>query len=340
MIMDVANRRWRLALASPLAVLCTHVAGGEASPARGATGTSGHAASFPAPLLQPLIVSAHRAGGRVFAPDNSEPNIEHAVAIGVNMIEVDLRPTADGGLVLWHDATAPRALFFPDDASNKQKVAFASLTRDDVKGLCYSQVTRGRTWTGLTVVDAEAMIERYKDRLNFHLDVKSTPAERLLRLISEHDIRDQVIVMSKNLQYLRKIKAADPNIICEWPNNTLGRYEVDGKWVFYPMARQLEEYRSALEKLREAGIEMLCTKGLNAEKVRLCHEYGVAVRPSASHVTTGDGAKFLAMGVDGLLCDNPQAVMTAVKVMLGPRFLPRPGQTVAEIFRSRRVARP
>ena len=47
---------------------------------------------------RPLLISAHRAGGRVFAPDNSLPNIEHAVDLGVPLVEVDLRPTADGGL--------------------------------------------------------------------------------------------------------------------------------------------------------------------------------------------------------------------------------------------------
>lgn len=282
-------------------------------------------------ILKPLIISAHRAGGRVFAPDNSEPNIEHAVAIGVNMIEIDLRPTADGHLVLWHDASAPRSTFFPGDTS-QQRVVFHRLTMDDVNELRYTAVTGGREWKGLAVVDADTVIERYKNRLNFHLDVKSTPADRVLQLIAEHDIRDRVIVMSEDLEYIRTIKKADPGIICEWPQNTLGRHQVNGEWVFYSMDRQLEEYHRAMRALREVGGDMLCTKGLTAKKVGICHQYGIAVRPSVGNVQEGGGITFLRMGVDGILSDNPAAVMEAVQTVLGKGYLPGPGQSVAEIF--------
>jgi len=289
------------------------------------------AADLPKPMLKPLVISAHRAGGRVYAPDNSAPNIEHAVSLGVNMIEVDLRQTKDGKLVLWHDYASPRAMFFPDDKSG-QRVAIRSLLLAEVLKLRYSAVVRGREWRALGLVDADAMVERFKDRLNFHLDVKDTPAQRVLKLIADHGIEDRVIVMSKNLEYLRTVKGANPRLVVEWPQNTLGRYEKDGKWVFYPMERQIEEYHRAMKALRSIGGEMLCTKGLTPEKVRLCHEYGVAVRPSASHVLATSGERFLRMGVDGILGDNPRAVMECVKKILGEEFLPRQGVTVAEIF--------
>jgi len=40
------------------------------------------------------------------------------------------------------------------------------------------------------------------------------------------------------------------------------------------------------------------------------------------------------MGVDGILGDNPEAALEAVKTILGPEYLSRPGQTVVEIFAS------
>ena len=286
------------------------------------------------PMLKPVIVSGHRAGGRVFAPDNSLPNIQYAVDNGVAMIEIDLRPTKDGKLVLWHDASAPRSVFFPDDTSNG-RIVFEQLTLAEVGALRYSATAGGRLWNDLAIADADTVIERYKDKLNFHLDVKSTPAERIVRLIREHGIHDRVIVMSGNFDYIRQIKKACPTVICEWPDNTLGRHQVDGRWVFYPMDRQLEEYRKALSAMRAAGADMLCTKGLTVEKVALCHQYGIAVRPSANNVQKGDGAQYLRMGVDGILGDNPLATIKAVREVLGQDYIPTPNRTVTEIFSSR-----
>ena len=283
------------------------------------------------PMLKPIAISAHRAGGRVYAPDNSAPNIEHAAALGLNMIEVDLRSTSDGRLVLFHDYSVPRSLFVPHDASG-QRLAFCKLTLAEITKLRYSSAVAERQWRDLGIVDADATIERYKDRLNFHLDVKDTPAARVLKLIADHGVADRVIVMCPKLDYLSAIKRANPKVVVEWTQNTLGRYEKDGKWVFYPMERQIEEYQRAMKALRGIGGEMLCTKGLTPAKVRVCHEYGIAVRPSAGHVKATNGERFLRMGVDGILGDDPEAVTACVKRVLGEAYVPRQGMTVAEIF--------
>jgi len=290
-----------------------------------------NAAASETPMLKPIVISAHRAGGRVYAPDNSAANIEHAVSLGVNMIEIDLRQTQDGGLVLWHDYSSPRSRFFPKDTSG-ERVAIRTLTLADALKLRYSQAVGGRQWTELGLVDADAMIEQYKDRLNFHLDVKDTPAERVLKLIADHHLEDRVIVMCSDLDCLRTIKQTNSRLVVEWTQNTLGRYEKDGKWGFYPLERQITEYHRTLKALRSIGGEMLCTKGLTPQKVRLCHEYGVAVRPSAGHVRATNGERFLRMGVDGILGDDPEAVMKCVREVLGQEYVARQGITVADIF--------
>ena len=283
------------------------------------------------PMLKPIVISAHRAGGRVYAPDNSEPNIEHAVALGLNMIEIDLRPTKDGALALHHDPWFPRSYLFPDDTS-KTRMQIYRLTLAEIRKARYSETVGGRKWADLKIPDADSVIERYKDKLNFHLDVKNTSAERVLKLIADHHIEDRVIVMCPKLDLLRAIKKANPKIVVEWTQNTLGRYRTGGKWVQYPMERQLEEYRKALSALREIGGEMLCVKLLTPRKVRLCHEYGVAVRPSVGHIKATNGERYIRMGCDGILCNNPEAVVEAVKRILGSDYVPKQGMTLWEIF--------
>lgn len=71
-----------------------------------------HAAANQRP---PLIRIAHRGGGSL-APENSLAGIERSLAFNVEMIEVDVRRTLDGALVLSHDP-APHGATIPVRAS-------------------------------------------------------------------------------------------------------------------------------------------------------------------------------------------------------------------------------
>lgn len=61
---------------------------------------------FPAPPARTLDV-AHR-GASVAAPENTLAAVRAAAALGADMVEVDVRRTRDGALVLVHDATLTR----------------------------------------------------------------------------------------------------------------------------------------------------------------------------------------------------------------------------------------
>ena len=54
-----------------------------------------------------VLVVAHRGDWR-YAPENSIAAIEHSIAIGVDVVEVDLQLTKDSVLILMHDATLNR----------------------------------------------------------------------------------------------------------------------------------------------------------------------------------------------------------------------------------------
>ncbi len=65
----------------------------------------------------PVAIVAHRANG-FGAPENSLAGIEGAIAAGIDMVELDVRVTADGVHILMHDSTFERttnaAERFPD----------------------------------------------------------------------------------------------------------------------------------------------------------------------------------------------------------------------------------
>ena len=53
--------------------------------------------------LRPALIIAHR-GASALAPENTLAAISLAVEMGVDMVECDLRRTADDKIVLHHDA--------------------------------------------------------------------------------------------------------------------------------------------------------------------------------------------------------------------------------------------
>jgi len=59
------------------------------------------------PRVVDAALIAHR-GAAAAAPENTIPAVERAAALGARWIETDVRLTADGGLVMVHDATLER----------------------------------------------------------------------------------------------------------------------------------------------------------------------------------------------------------------------------------------
>ena len=54
-----------------------------------------------------VLVMAHRGSGGLW-PENTLYAFEHAVALGVDVLEMDVQSTKDGELVVIHDSTVDR----------------------------------------------------------------------------------------------------------------------------------------------------------------------------------------------------------------------------------------
>ena len=94
------------------------------------TGTTTRA---PAPPARPLDV-AHR-GASVAAPENTLAAVRAAATLGADMVEVDVRRTRDGALVVVHDATLGRTTDAPRVLPSQAPWRVADLTLDEVRRL-------------------------------------------------------------------------------------------------------------------------------------------------------------------------------------------------------------
>lgn len=75
---------------------------------------------------------AHR-GARSLAPENSLPAIEKALEIGCDGVEVDIRRTKDGELVLIHDATLVRTTNVSELFPDREKSTVSEFTLEELK---------------------------------------------------------------------------------------------------------------------------------------------------------------------------------------------------------------
>ncbi len=58
-------------------------------------------------IASPTLIASHR-GGSLEAPENSPTSFRHTANLAIDQVEFDIHPTADGHIVVIHDATLDR----------------------------------------------------------------------------------------------------------------------------------------------------------------------------------------------------------------------------------------
>ena len=142
-----------------------------------------------------VYVVAHRAntaeGQAAKVPDNSLPGIELSIKHGVDMVELDVRTTKDGVLVLCHDRTI--------DASTTGHGPVADYTLDELRQ--FDMQKDGQVWTdedGRTVkmpTLAEAL-EACRGRIWVNLDIKKADLPLLVKTVEDCGMEDEVMLFT------------------------------------------------------------------------------------------------------------------------------------------------
>ncbi|XAZ25489.1 glycerophosphodiester phosphodiesterase family protein [Sinorhizobium sp. B11] len=110
-------------------------------------------------------VVAHRGIWRD-APENSLPAIEAAIRAGADIVEIDVRRSADGGLFLLHDETLLRMAGIdeaPEALSSARLAGFTLRNRDGGEN---------SAMTGERLPSLQQLFDLTRDRIFLHLDVK------------------------------------------------------------------------------------------------------------------------------------------------------------------------
>jgi len=230
-----------------------------------------------------VSVIAHR-GASAYAPEHNFAAYDLALAMGANAIELDLRETLDGELVVLHDATLERT------AGDPRRIA--ALTRRDLEALDES----------VTPLALDDVFARYGAGTRYWIEIKDArpDAERtLVDAIWRHALLEQVTVQSFDRLSLRRI--------C-WLDRSLPRVAL-----YRPGARPGALRRSTARIASYANGIGPSSASVNASVVLAAHACGLTVQP----YTVNDRAemkRLVELGVDGIFTDAPdrlRAVITA-----------------------------
>ncbi|WP_037337646.1 glycerophosphodiester phosphodiesterase family protein [Saccharospirillum impatiens] len=154
-----------------------------------------------------IAITAHR-GSSLKAPDNSLAAIQYAIEDGADYIELDVRQTADGHLVLLHDKDLLRLAGDPRDVWN--------LTLADIRAL-----DSGRRFSpdyeGSRIPTLIEAIDLMRGRAKLYLEVKTSPqspglVRRVVETLKQQDMINQTLFAALEPSVLREAQRLAPEM--------------------------------------------------------------------------------------------------------------------------------
>ncbi len=130
-----------------------------------------------------VIVVSHRGDWRN-APENSLQAIQNSIDMGVDMVEIDIRETKDGQLVLMHDKTI--------DRTTNGKGLVSEWTLDSLRTLYL--VDGLGVATQHKIPTLKEALEVSKDKILVNLDKSYSIFDKCYAIIKETNTQDQVII--------------------------------------------------------------------------------------------------------------------------------------------------
>ena len=142
------------------------------------------ACAFPSSIKTRILVVAHR-GAHEEAPENTLAAFRKAIELGCDYVEVDVRRTKDGALVLMHDRSVDRTT---NGTGN-----VADLTLADIRALDVG-IKRGAQWAGERVPTFDEALTLCKGKVRIYVDNKAGPPDQVIAEIEKHKMLKDVVI--------------------------------------------------------------------------------------------------------------------------------------------------
>lgn len=253
---------------------------------------------------RPLVI-AHR-GGAGLRPENTLIAFRHAVRLGVDILEMDVRQTLDDQLVLIHDDTVDRTT---NGRGAVAEMTYAQLSKLDA---AYHWAPQGQSIDGsippyrgdgiYPPTLSEVLLEFPDYRLNIELKEESASlAEATCDLLKKAGAQRRVLIASEYAESIRAFRLACPNIPTATSySETVGfivNQTVGLLGFYHPRAYALEIPPSS------HGIQLL-----TQARVRDAAAQGMHVLPWTIN-DQQDMRRIIELGVTGIITDYPDRML-------------------------------
>lgn len=229
-----------------------------------------------------ILVLAHRGGP---VPDGTIAAAERSIALGVEILEMDVRLTKDGHAVILHDPTVDRTT---DGKGPVVGMTLAELKQLDA-GVKYGV-------PGERVPTVAELLGAVRGRAWVTLELKvAAAADRSVDAIRATDAFAWTAVRSPNLDLLAALRKAEPRLLTgamaplplpEERDAFLARLKAAGVYAWTPGSNE-KLSKEDVAAARKAGIVLWATLANDADQMR----------------------RLAALGVDGIITDKPDLLL-------------------------------
>lgn len=236
---------------------------------------------------------AHR-GFTAAAPENTLLAFQHAIELGADGIELDVRLCKSGEVIVFHDAKLER---MTSDAG-----AVKSKNFDELREL---RVLHNGVATPEQIPTLDEVLELVAGKMfvNIEIKVNGLPSaglleEKVLAICQHHGVKNDVIISSFNPLTVRKIRKLD--------DSYLNGYIVDKNI----RVGNAELFLSRMAGARAIHIEHTLLTEILAEKIIAAGF--VCLVWTVNEIA--DMQRMLQLGVEGVITDKPDALMKMMNV--------------------------
>ena len=146
-----------------------------------------------------FIVIAHR-GSHLVKPENSIAAIEEAIELGADYVELDLRTTRDGHLVLIHNETL--------EGTTNGKGRIQDLDLEEVGKLSL----KAKDGKGYRLPSFKEALKACKNRINIYLDFKAADVLKAYQEIQAAGMENQVLVYINKMEQYKSWRELAPQM--------------------------------------------------------------------------------------------------------------------------------
>ena len=239
-----------------------------------------------------ILVIAHR-GAHQHAPENSLRAIQTAIEIGCDYVEVDVRTTTDGKLVVMHDSTVDRTT---DGTGRVDRLSLAEIRK----------LRFGSKWPSERVPTFEEVLAACQDRIKVYIDHKDASPAEVLQLVRKYKMLSDIVVYS-NFKVLREYKKLD-----------------SGVWITTPHPETIAQIEKLVIDLKPDTFNGNIPDW-TAEQVRVAHDAGVQIWADNPPILDNEAGIRAAVeaGIDAIQTDHPKRVIALLKSLdLRPNVSP------------------